>query len=351
MSFIYKGLEATFERYIVTEHDVEHQLQHILAENPKIEKITDRPAKPGDEVILDYAGFCEGEQFAGGTAEKQSLTLGSGMFIPGFEEQLVGKEIGEEVSVTVTFPEQYHAENLAGKPAEFKCKIHEIHAHSKYELNDDFAKEFGGCETMEDFREKLADSMQAFADENSEMELQDKLFAKAAESLDYVPTEDEIEHELDEQIARLSEDMAQHGLNLEMYCQFSGTTEEQIREEIREKAVETLRGQAVIDKIAELENLSVDEQELEKAFAMLAAQNGMPVEFLKEHCNDEVKKDIEHSVLIGKVMRIIRENAVVTEGCSHCHGHCHEHEHCHDENCDCHEHEDCGCHGDHCHCH
>jgi len=325
MSFVYKGLEASFERHIVTEHEVEHQLEHILAENPKTKNVTDRPAKLGDEVILDYAGFCEGEQFAGGTAEKQSLTLGSGMFIPGFEEQLVGKKIGEETSVMVTFPEQYHAENLAGKPAEFKCKIHEIHEHSKYELNDDFAKKFGNCETMEEFREKLAVSMQDYADENSEIELQDKLFAKAAESLEYTPSDEEIERELDEHIARLSEDMAQHGLNLEMYCQFSGTTEEQIREEIREKAVETLRGQAVIDKIAELENLSVDEQDLEKAFSMLAAQNGMPVEFLKEHCDEEIKKEISRSVLIGKVMRLIRENAVVTEGCGHDHCHCHCH--------------------------
>ena len=120
MSFVYRGLEGTLERHIVTEHDLEHELEHILEENPKVEHVTGRPAQLGDEVILDYAGFCDGEQFQGGTAENQSLTLGSGRFIPGFEEQLVGKEIGEEVSVMVTFPEQYHAENLAGKPAEFK---------------------------------------------------------------------------------------------------------------------------------------------------------------------------------------------------------------------------------------
>lgn len=352
MSFVYRGLEAEYERYLVTEHDVEHQLEHILQENPKCEHVTDRPAQLGDEVILDYAGFCEGEQFAGGTAENQSLTLGSGRFIPGFEEQLVGKEIGEEVSVMVTFPEQYHAENLAGKPAEFKCKIHEIHVHSKYELNDDFAKEFGGCETMEEFRKNLAASMQAYSDENSEMELQDKLFEKAAASFDFTPSEEEIERELDEQMERLSEDMAQHGLNLEMYCQFSGTTKEQIREEIREKAVQNLRGQAVIDKIAELENLTVSEEDIEKAFEMLAAQNGMPLELLKQNCDEEIKKEISRSVLIGKVMRIIRESAVVTEGCGHCHGHCHEHEDCGcHEHGHCHEHEDCDCHGDHCHCH
>lgn len=326
MSFVYRGLEATLERHIVTEHEVEHQLEHILAENPKTEQVTGRPAQLGDEVILDYAGFCEGEQFAGGTAEKQSLTLGSGRFIPGFEEQLVGKEIGEEVSVMVTFPEQYHAENLAGKPAEFKCKIHEIHAHSKYELNDEFAKEFGHVETMEEFRKNLFDSMQAYSDESSEMEVQDKLFAKAAESLDYVPSEEEIEREIDEQMERLSEDMAQHGLSLDMYCQFSGTTKEQVREEIREKAAQNLRGQAVVDKVAELENLSVDEEDLEKAFSVLAAQNGMPLELLKEHCDEEIKKEISRSILIGKVMRVIRESAVVKiEECGHEHCNCHCH--------------------------
>ena len=324
MSFVYRGLEGKIERHLVTEHDVEHQLEHILEENPKIEHVTGRPAQLGDEVILDYAGFCDGEQFQGGTAENQSLTLGSGRFIPGFEEQLVGKEIGEEVSVMVTFPEQYHAENLAGKPAEFKCKIHEIHAHSKYELNDEFAKEFGQVETMEEFRKKLLDSMQAFADEQAEMELQDRLFEEVVSSFEFVPSEEEIEHALAEQMERLSEDMAQHGLNLDMYCQFSGTTKEQIREEIREKATASLRGQAVVSKIAELENLSVDENDMEKALMMLAMQNGMSLEFLKEHCDEEIKKEISRSVLIGKVMRLIYESAVIEiEVCEHHHCHCH----------------------------
>ena len=324
MSFVYRGLEGKLERHLVTEHEVEHELEHILAENPKVEHVTGRPAQLGDEVILDYAGFCDGEQFQGGTAQNQSLTLGSGRFIPGFEEQLVGKEIGEEVSVMVKFPEQYHAPNLAGKPAEFKCKIHEIHAHSKYELNDDFAKEFGQVETMEEFRKKLLDTLQAFSDEQAEMELQDRLFEEVVASFDYVPSEEEVEHEIDEQMERLAEDMAQHGLNLDMYCQFSGTTKEQIREEVREKAAKNLHGQAVIDKIAELENLSVDENDLEKALAMLAMQNGMPLEFLKEHCDDGIRSEISRSVLIGKVMRVIRESATVeVEVCEHHHCHCH----------------------------
>ena len=177
---------------------------------------------------------------------------------------------------------------------------------------------------MEEFRKKLLDSMQAFADEQAEMELQDRLFEKVVASFEFVPSEEEIEHELDEQMERLSEDMAQHGLNLDMYCQFSGTTKEQIREEIREKATASLRGQAVVSKIAELENLSVDENDMEKALMMLAMQNGMPIEFLKEHCDDEIKKEISRSVLIGKVMRLIYESAVIEiKVCEHHHCHCH----------------------------
>jgi trigger factor len=156
------------------------------------------------------------------------------------------------------------------------------------------------------------------------MELQDKLFEEAAASFDFVPSEEEVERALDEHMERLSEDMAQHGLNLDMYCQFSGTTKEQIREEIREKATQSLLAQAVVEKIAELENLSVDEEDMEKAFGMLAMQNGMPVEFFKEHCNEEINKEISRSVLIGKVMRLIRESAVVEiEVCEHHHCHCH----------------------------
>ncbi len=126
MSFTYKGLSAQLDRHIVTDAEVDRQLERLQQQNPRIATVKDRPTENGDEVVLDYAGFCDGVQFPGGTAEKQTLTLGSGAFIPGFEEQLLDKVPGEEVVVKVTFPQQYHAENLAGKEAEFRCKIHEI---------------------------------------------------------------------------------------------------------------------------------------------------------------------------------------------------------------------------------
>lgn len=344
MEKFYHGLEAKLERHTVTDKDVEQQIEIILEENPKCEHITDRPTQLGDEVVLDYAGFCEGEQFQGGTAEHQHLTLGSGRFIPGFEEQLVGKNIGEEVIVNVTFPEAYHAENLAGKPAEFRCKIHGIHVHSKYELNDEFAKEFGGCENMEEFRKKLAVSMQAYADNKDEMELQDRLLHQAAELFDFTPDEADIEHEIDEQIGALSAELAQRGMNLEIYCQFTGITVEKLREEARESAAAGLRIRETVLKIAETENLTVSEEEKTQALSHVAYQNGMTLEEVKAHYNEELDAALCHSILTGKVMKVIRDNAVVTEGCSHGHCHCGD-DHCHHDDEHCH-------HGDdHCHCH
>ena len=148
MSFTYRGLKANLEHHIVTNEEIDRQIQRLQQQTPRIAEIKDRPTQLGDEIVLNYAGFCGGEQFAGGTAENQTLVLGSGSFIPGFEEQLVDKMPGEEVVVKVMFPSQYHAEELAGKAAEFRCKILQIREKTPYELDDVFAREVGGCETF-----------------------------------------------------------------------------------------------------------------------------------------------------------------------------------------------------------
>lgn len=312
MSFVYRGLKADFERYIVTEEDVQQQIEGILQENPKIVHVTDRPAQLGDEVVIDYAGFCDGEQFEGGTAHHQPLTLGSGRFIPGFEEQLVGKNIGEEVIVSVTFPEVYHSDKLAGKAAEFHCVIHHIHEKSTYELNDEFAKKFGECENMEEFREKLHLSMQNYMDERAEMDLQDRLMVEAASSLESEPTEEEIEAELNEQLSRLSAELSQQGLDLEMYCQFTGTTVEQLKESAKDNAVMSIRVRKTVDKIAALENLTADEHEVEHALGHVASQNGITLEQLKGLYNEDFEKAVVRSILTGKVMKLIRDAAEIT---------------------------------------
>ena len=182
MSFVYRGLKAKLEKHIVTEEEIDRQLQLLQQQSPRIRVIDDRPTRQGDEVVLNYAGFCDGVQFPGGTAENQTLVLGSGTFIPGFEEQLLDKVPGQEVSVKVMFPSQYHAPDLAGKAAEFRCKILQIREKSTYELDDVFAKEVGGCDTLEQMQQKLKESLQAYADERGEMDLQDRLLRKAGET-------------------------------------------------------------------------------------------------------------------------------------------------------------------------
>ena len=313
MSFTYRGLQAQASRHIVTTEEIDRQLQRLLQQNPRIAEITDRPTELGDEVVLDYAGFCDGEQFAGGTAENQTLVLGSGMFIPGFEEQLLDKVPGEQVTVKVTFPEQYHSEALAGKAAEFRCTIHQIRVKTAYELDDTFAREVGGCETLAQMHQKMGESLQAYADERGEMDLQDKLLRMAAETLEFQPTEAQIAAEVDNQMQNLSAQLAQQGLSLEMYCQFLSTTEEKLRTDARANAENAVKMQAAIELIADLEQMEVTKEEISEAVAIVARQNRMTVEELKPYYDAEFEQAIIRSVLTGKVMQLIRENAVITE--------------------------------------
>ena len=313
MSFTYKGLQAQYSRHIVTGEEIDRQMQRLLQQNPRIALVDDRPTALGDEVILDYAGFCDGEQFAGGTAENQTLVLGSGMFIPGFEEQLLDKVPGEEVVVKVTFPEQYHSEELAGKAAEFQCKIHQIRVKTPYELDDVFAKEVGGCETFAEMHQKLGESLQAYSDERGEMDLQDRLLRMAAETLEFTPSETQVSEEVENQMQNMSAQLAQQGLNLDMYCSFMGTTEENLRADMRANAENAVKMQAAIELIADLEQMQASKEEISEAVAIVARQNNMTVEQLKPYYDAEFEQAIIRSVLTGKVMAFIRENAVVTE--------------------------------------
>ena len=313
MSFTYKGLTAQYSRHIVTDEEIDRQLHRLQQQSPRIALVEDRPTELGDEVVLDYAGFCDGEQFAGGTAENQTLTLGSGQFIPGFEEQLVDKVVGETVIVKVTFPAQYHAENLAGKDAEFKCTIHQIRVKSTYELNDTFAKEVGGCETFEEMRRKMGTSMQAYTDERGEMDLQDRLLRQAAQTLEFEPSEAQIAEEVNVQMQNLNAQLAQQGLSLQMYCSFLGTTEDALRTDARANAVQAVRSQAAIELIADLEQLEATKEEIAEAVAIVAKQNNMTVEQLKPYYDAQFEQAIIRSILTGKVMDLIRQNAIVTE--------------------------------------
>lgn len=313
MAFTYRGLTAEFDRHIITDSEVDQHLHRLQQQTPRITEINNRPTENGDEVVLDYAGFCDGEQFPGGTAEMQTLTLGSGQFIPGFEEQLLDKVPGEEVIVKVTFPEQYHAENLAGKEAEFKCKIHKIRIKSSYELDDTFAKEVGGCDSLEEMRTKLQESLQAYTDDRGEMDLQDRLLQQAASTLDYTVDPNELEDAVEQHLRNMQAQLAKQGLSLDMYCSFMGISKEDLHKESYPIAETTLRKDAAVAEIVRLENLTASEQEMGEAIAMICRQNGMTVEQFKPYYDEAFEAAVRKTVLTTKVMTLIRESANITE--------------------------------------
>ena len=313
MSFTYKGLKAKLERHIITDEEVDRNIQRLLQQNPRVAEITDRPTEMGDEVVLNYAGFCDGVQFPGGTAENQTLVLGSGMFIPGFEEQLLDKVPGEDVTVKVTFPEQYHSADLAGKAAEFQCKILSIRVKTPYDLDDTFAKEVGQCDTLEQMRTRLKESLQAYADERGEMDLQDRLLNQAAQSLEMQVSDKMLEDAVEEQLNNLRAQLAQQGLNIEMYCQFMNTTLEQLKEDTKPTAEAALRCRAAIDEIVLAEGLEPDQESITQTLVAICRQNNITMEQLKEQYDAALEQAVVNSVLTGKVMRLIRDAAVVEE--------------------------------------
>ena len=309
----YKGLKAVKHVQPVTDADVMKELENIRRQRTQSVPVEGRAAQAGDEVILDYAGFVGDWQFPGGTAEGQSLVLGSGMFIPGFEEQLLDKVPGEEVTVKVTFPTEYHAEELAGKEAEFKCKLHAIRVKTPYELDDIFAKEIGGCESLAEMRQRMKESMQAYADERGEMELQDQLMRQAAQSLELTITDEQMEKAQQEQMELLQAQLARQGLNLEMYCSFMQKEEKDLWEEAKPAAEASIRAQAAIDTIVELEGLTATDEDIAEAIALIARQNRITVEELKQHYSADLEAAVVRSVLTTKAMELIRANAQIVE--------------------------------------
>ena len=313
MSFTYLNLQGKLEHVDVTAEDIDRQLQRLLQANPRIIPVTGRAAALGDELVLDYAGFSEGVQFPGGTAEKQTLTLGSGMFISGFEEQLVGTNIGDDVTVTVTFPTEYHAPELAGKPAEFRCHVHEIRTHSSYELDDTFAKEIGQCDTMEQMRENMGKALQDYYNERAEQELRWQLMHQVAATVEEQPADEELDRMVEAQMETLVAQLAQKGLTLEAYCQFTGSDEKKLREDMRPDALEAFRTQKAVEKIAQLEDLTVTDEEMNAAIERICADNHMSAEDLKPYFDNGFLTVVRQQMLRDKATEVVRRSAQITQ--------------------------------------
>ena len=301
MEFKYRGLRARLEHVDVTDEEVTRQLVRLQQQSQRRTPVFDRPSQNGDELVLDYAGFADGQQFAGGTAEKQTLVLGSGTFIPGFEEQLVGKNPGDDVTVHVTFPAQYHAPELAGKDAEFRCHIHEIRTVAPYALDDTFAKEVGECETMDEMRQKMRTSLEDYYAERAEMELRERLLHQAAATMDFTPDPAEISKAVEEQLDTMSAQLAQKNLTLEDYCKFTNSTLDQMREDARPGAEQAVRIKALVRKVAQLEDLHAAEEDVAQALSEICRANHMTMEELQPYYDDAFAAAVDElGAWIGK---------------------------------------------------
>ena len=313
MKFQYKGLKGTLEHLTVSDSDIDKHLERMRTQTPDITVITDRPSALGDELVLDYSGAVNGVRFDGGTAQMQTLTLGSGTFIPGFEEQLLNKSTGERVTVRVRFPEQYHAAELAGKDAEFDCLIHEIRSRGVYALDDRFAREVGHCENMAQMRQGVGKALQAYYDDRAEAELLDSLIRQAAATLDYAPTQAELDRAVDEELNNLRAQLAQQGLTLDAYCSFTGKTEAQLRDELLPDAKQGLLIRTAIQKIAALEAIAAEDAEIEAAQREICRQNNINLDQLDDDSVGAFEQAVTQTVVARKVLQLVRAAAKITE--------------------------------------
>ena len=284
----YKGIEIEKVEYNVTDDDVEDKISQIREENARLISIEDRPVQEGDRVTLDYKGMIDGEAFEGGSAENASLEIGSDTFIPGFEEQLLGMNIGDEKEINVTFPADYHVEELKGKEAMFKVNLKDIKEKELPELDDEFAKDVSEFDTLDEYKADVKEKLEELAQNNMKAEMENNLLQKIVENANVDIPDPMIDSEIDRQINELDFTLRYQGLSLEQYLTFTGTSMDDIRSQYRDQAYNTVKLGLVLEKIGEVEEIEVDDDDLEKEFERLSEQYGRDVE--------DIKKDFEPNV-------------------------------------------------------
>lgn len=303
----YKGIEAEKVEYTVTDEDVDAEIAKLQKRAGTTISVEDRPAQMGDNVVFDFEGFIDGVAFEGGKGKEFPLTLGSNQFIPGFEEQIAGHAIGEDFDVNVSFPENYHVDELKGKPAVFKCKIHQIKAVELPELDDEFAKDVSEFETLEALKADLKSKLQEKKDLEANDEFENKLVDAVIAGMKADIPACMYERKIDEMVQDFAYRLQMQGLNLETYMQYTGSTVESFRETFKEQAEHQVKVRLALEKIAELENLTATEEDLEEQFKKAAEVYGMELEKIKELLPaDEISKDIA----VNKAIDFVRENAV-----------------------------------------
>ncbi len=308
----YKGLEVTKLSTEVTDEEVEAQIQAELAKKAELEIKEDGAVEDGDTAVIDFEGFLGEEAFEGGKGEDYALEIGSGSFIPGFEEQLVGAKAGESKDVVVTFPEEYHAAELAGKEATFKVTVKEIKTKVLPELNDDFAKEIDPeVESLDALRAKIKEQTAEQKKAESEGTLRDELVEKAAENAEMEIPQGMINTELDRMVQEFGQRLQMQGMNLELYFQFSGQNEEALREQMTPDAENRVRVALTLEAIAKAENVQVTEEDITAELEAMATQFGMTIDQIKTALGGTAI--LENDIKTKKTVELLVENAKISE--------------------------------------
>ncbi len=306
----YKGLEVDKVSTRVTQKEVEAKIEEEAEKNARTVTVEDRAVQDGDEVILDFEGFVDGEAFEGGKGENYPLTIGSGSFIPGFEEQLVGAEAEKEVEVKVTFPEDYHAEELKGKEAVFKCTVHEIKAKELPEIDDEFAAEVSEFDTLDEYKADVKAKIKEQKATDGKRKQEDQAVEQAIKNASYeIP-----DAMVDTQISQMANDFAQRiqsqGLTMEQYYQFTGMTEEKMNEEFKPQAVKRIETRLVLEAVAKAENIEISDEKLDEEIAKMAEAYKMEADKLKEFMGDAEKKQMKEDMAVQEAVTFLVENAV-----------------------------------------
>ena len=305
----YKGLKVDKVSNRVTQKEVDAKIQEEAEKNARTIVVEDRAVQDGDEVVLDFEGFVDGVAFEGGKGENYPLTIGSGSFIPGFEEQLVGAESGKEVEVNVTFPEDYHAEDLKGKAAVFKCTVHEIKAKELPEIDDEFAAEVSEFDTLEEYKADVKAKIKAQKEADGKAKKEDQAVEQAvANATMEIP-----DAMLDTQVRQMADDFAQRmmqqGLTMEQYFQFTGLTAEKMMEDLRPQALKRIQTRLVLEAIAKAENIEISDEKLDEEIAKMAEAYKMEADKLKEFMGEAEKKQMKEDMAVQEAVTFLVENA------------------------------------------
>lgn len=294
----------------VEDKEIDAELERVQNRNSRMIEITDRPAQNGDLVTIDFEGFVDGVPFEGGKAEKHQLKLGSGQFIPGFEDQVAGHSVGDKFDVVVTFPADYHAENLAGKEATFKCVLHEIKFNELPVLDDDFAKDVSEFDTLDEYKADIRKKLEEEHKKHSDNHMDENIINALIERLKGEIPECMFENETENFVRDYDNRLRMNGLDLATYFKYTGLDLDKLRAQMRPDAERQVKTRLALEKIAQLENISASDEEIDEEYKRLAGMYGMEEDKIKEAVDkDAVAEDIK----VKKAIDLVREKAVVTE--------------------------------------